>query len=91
MVQCRICKGDHWTTHCPYKDTLAESGTLGESENGVCVCVCVCGVCVCVCVCVCASVNACIHMCLCVFMCWCRPLLCVLYVYTRSPYAHCML
>ncbi|XP_046360921.1 eukaryotic translation initiation factor 3 subunit G-like [Haliotis rufescens] len=23
IVQCRICKGDHWTTRCPYKDTLA--------------------------------------------------------------------
>jgi translation initiation factor 3 subunit G len=23
MVQCRICKGDHWTTKCPYKDSLA--------------------------------------------------------------------
>ncbi|XP_076436328.1 eukaryotic translation initiation factor 3 subunit G-like [Babylonia areolata] len=23
IVQCRICKGDHWTTKCPYKDTLA--------------------------------------------------------------------
>ena len=22
MVSCRICKGDHWTTKCPYKDTL---------------------------------------------------------------------
>lgn len=22
MVQCRVCKGDHWTTKCPYKDTL---------------------------------------------------------------------
>lgn len=22
IVQCRICKGDHWTTKCPYKDTL---------------------------------------------------------------------
>ncbi|KAF6031677.1 EIF3G [Bugula neritina] len=30
MVQCRICKGDHWTTKCPYKDTL---GTLQESLN----------------------------------------------------------
>lgn len=32
MVQCRICKGDHWTTKCPYKDTLAplqESLTQG--------------------------------------------------------------
>jgi len=23
MVSCRICKGDHWTTKCPYKDSLA--------------------------------------------------------------------
>ncbi|XP_054615586.1 eukaryotic translation initiation factor 3 subunit G-like [Dunckerocampus dactyliophorus] len=22
IVLCRICKGDHWTTCCPYKDTL---------------------------------------------------------------------
>lgn len=22
-VQCRVCKGDHWTTKCPYKDKLA--------------------------------------------------------------------
>lgn len=22
MVMCRICKGDHWTTKCPYKDSL---------------------------------------------------------------------
>jgi hypothetical protein len=22
MVSCRICKGDHWTTKCPYKDSL---------------------------------------------------------------------
>merc|ERR1711893_131998 len=22
LVSCRICKGDHWTTRCPYKDTL---------------------------------------------------------------------
>ena len=42
MVQCRICKGDHWTTHCPYKDTLAETGTLGDTDNGVCVCVRTC-------------------------------------------------
>lgn len=30
MVQCRICKGEHWTTKCPYKDTLAP---LQESLN----------------------------------------------------------
>lgn len=23
MVSCRICKGDHWTTKCPYKDSIA--------------------------------------------------------------------
>lgn len=22
MVSCRICKGDHWTTKCPYKDSF---------------------------------------------------------------------
>lgn len=22
IVQCRHCKGDHWTTKCPYKDQL---------------------------------------------------------------------
>lgn len=22
IVSCRICKGEHWTTKCPYKDTL---------------------------------------------------------------------
>ena len=21
-VQCRLCKGEHWTTKCPYKDNL---------------------------------------------------------------------
>jgi len=29
MVSCRICKGDHWTTKCPYKDSLAP---LQEAE-----------------------------------------------------------
>ncbi len=33
MVTCRICKGDHWTTKCPYKDTLGAS-TLKELEDG---------------------------------------------------------
>ena len=22
VVKCRICKEDHWTTQCPYKNTL---------------------------------------------------------------------
>ncbi len=31
VVKCRICKEDHWTTNCPYKDTL---GPLRESLAG---------------------------------------------------------
>jgi len=31
MVRCRMCKEDHWTTHCPYKDTLRP---LQESLKG---------------------------------------------------------
>uniref|UniRef100_T1IR28 Eukaryotic translation initiation factor 3 subunit G n=1 Tax=Strigamia maritima TaxID=126957 RepID=T1IR28_STRMM len=31
MVRCRICKEDHWTTQCPYKDTL---GPLQETLKG---------------------------------------------------------
>lgn len=34
MVTCRICKGDHWTSKCPYKDTLGEN-TLKELEDSV--------------------------------------------------------
>jgi len=36
IVQCRVCKGDHWTTKCPYKDKLApieEKLTEAELEN----------------------------------------------------------
>jgi len=31
VVKCRICKEDHWTTQCPYKDTL---GPLRDSLSG---------------------------------------------------------
>ncbi len=31
VVKCRICKEDHWTTNCPYKDTL---GPLRDSLVG---------------------------------------------------------
>ena len=31
IVKCRYCKEDHWTTQCPYKDTL---GPLRESLIG---------------------------------------------------------
>lgn len=28
-IKCRICSGDHWTTKCPYKDTMAPEGEAG--------------------------------------------------------------
>lgn len=35
IVSCRICKGDHWTTKCPYKDTLTPlAEALGEDVSG---------------------------------------------------------
>jgi translation initiation factor 3 subunit G len=36
-ITCRTCKGDHWTTQCPYKDTLVvtEKTTKPESKTGV--------------------------------------------------------
>merc|ERR1711872_1084204 len=38
VVKCRICKEDHWTTQCPYKDTwgpLKDSLTKGMAgEDG---------------------------------------------------------
>ncbi|XP_074654733.1 eukaryotic translation initiation factor 3 subunit G-like [Tubulanus polymorphus] len=41
IVSCRICKGDHWTTKCPYKDTLSpladalgEGGAATEPKDG---------------------------------------------------------
>ncbi|XP_033110408.1 eukaryotic translation initiation factor 3 subunit G-like [Anneissia japonica] len=41
MVMCRVCKGDHWTTKCPYKDTLEPlqkelaAADKPPEENGV--------------------------------------------------------
>lgn len=39
VVKCRICKEDHWTTNCPYKDTLGPlrdslAGATGEKTEG---------------------------------------------------------
>lgn len=39
VVKCRICKEDHWTTMCPYKDTLGPlrdslAGTEKDGEGG---------------------------------------------------------
>lgn len=33
VVNCRICKGDHWTSKCPYKDNIAVIGEGGEGEG----------------------------------------------------------
>lgn len=39
IVKCRVCKGDHWTTKCPYKDSLQPLKEIEEkekqAENGV--------------------------------------------------------
>ncbi|KAF2098577.1 translation initiation factor 3, RNA-binding subunit [Rhizodiscina lignyota] len=36
-IKCRICSGEHWTSKCPYKDTMAPEGEpgpgLGDSEE----------------------------------------------------------
>ncbi|CAL1287226.1 unnamed protein product [Larinioides sclopetarius] len=32
MVKCRICKDDHWTTQCPYKDKLGSLPELLKEE-----------------------------------------------------------
>jgi len=40
VVKCRICKEDHWTTQCPYKDKIGLlkdldlPGTEGENKDG---------------------------------------------------------
>ena len=35
VVKCRICKEDHWTTNCPYKDTLEPlRASLAGKEEG---------------------------------------------------------
>ena len=28
VVKCRNCNGDHWTSKCPYKDTVLAGGEL---------------------------------------------------------------
>ena len=30
-IKCRICSGDHWTTKCPWKDTMAPEGEAGTN------------------------------------------------------------
>lgn len=34
-ITCRVCKGDHWTSKCPYKDKLAPLGeTIDQITSG---------------------------------------------------------
>nr|QBH74190.1 eukaryotic translation initiation factor 3 subunit G [Orthoderella ornata] len=33
VVKCRKCAGDHWTTKCPYKDTVLPGGKLPEEKK----------------------------------------------------------
>jgi translation initiation factor 3 subunit G len=30
-IKCRICSGEHWTSKCPYKDTMAPEGEPGSA------------------------------------------------------------
>ncbi|KAF2762934.1 translation initiation factor eIF3g [Pseudovirgaria hyperparasitica] len=32
-IKCRICSGDHWTTKCPFKDTMAPEGDPTPAET----------------------------------------------------------
>jgi len=32
LVVCRICKGDHWTLKCPYKDTIGALAEITSEE-----------------------------------------------------------
>lgn len=33
-IKCRICSGDHWTTKCPFKDTMAPEGGDVPADMG---------------------------------------------------------
>ena len=33
-IKCRICSGDHWTTKCPFKDTMAPEGDPAVADVG---------------------------------------------------------
>jgi len=33
IVKCRVCKGDHWTTKCPYKESLQPLKDIEEKEK----------------------------------------------------------
>jgi len=33
-IKCRICAGEHWTSKCPFKDTMAPEGEAGAGIGG---------------------------------------------------------
>ena len=33
VVKCRVCKGDHWTTKCPFKDSLQPLKEIEDKEK----------------------------------------------------------
>lgn len=33
-IKCRICSGEHWTSKCPFKDTMAPEGEPGAGSVG---------------------------------------------------------
>ncbi|XP_019869733.1 eukaryotic translation initiation factor 3 subunit G [Aethina tumida] len=32
-IKCRTCNGDHWTSKCPYKDTILEGGKILDDKK----------------------------------------------------------
>jgi translation initiation factor 3 subunit G len=34
-IKCRICSGEHWTSKCPFKDTMAPEGEPGAGPGSV--------------------------------------------------------
>lgn len=33
VVKCRNCGGDHWTSKCPWKDTILAGGKLPDDKK----------------------------------------------------------
>lgn len=33
VVKCRTCNGDHWTSRCPWKDTMLAGGKVGDEKK----------------------------------------------------------
>lgn len=33
VVKCRVCKGDHWTKKCPYRESLQPLKEIEEKEK----------------------------------------------------------